>query len=76
MLHCASLIIDDLPSMDNDKLRRGEETVHVKYGVKKAYMLANKYILEAIGNILEICGKNKDDNGECKRLILKEIQHV
>ena len=65
-------IIDDLPSMDNDKLRRGEETVHVKYGVKKAYMLANKYILEAIGNILEICGKNKDDNGECKKLILKE----
>ena len=51
--------------MDNDKLRRGEETVHVKYGVKKAYMLANKYILEAIGNILEICGRNKDDNGEC-----------
>ena len=61
MLHCASLIIDDLPSMDNDKLRRGEETVHVKYGVKKAHMLANKYILEAIGNILEICGRNKDD---------------
>ena len=74
MLHCASLIIDDLPSMDNDKLRRGEETVHVKYGVKKAYMLANKYILEAIGNILEICGRNKDDNGECKKLILKEIR--
>lgn len=74
MLHCASLIIDDLPSMDNDKLRRGEETVHVKYGVKKAHMLANKYILEAIGNILEICGKNVDDNGECKKLILKEIR--
>ena len=74
MLHCASLIIDDLPSMDNDELRRGEETVHVKYGVKKAQMLANKYILEAICNILTICSNRVDDNGECKKLILKEIR--
>lgn len=31
-LHTYSLIHDDLPSMDNDTLRRGLPTVHVKFG--------------------------------------------
>ncbi len=32
LIHCFSLIHDDLPSMDNDDLRRGQATCHVKYG--------------------------------------------
>jgi geranylgeranyl diphosphate synthase type II len=32
MIHTMSLIHDDLPSMDNDDLRRGKPTNHVKYG--------------------------------------------
>lgn len=31
-IHAYSLIHDDMPEMDNDKLRRGIETVHVKFG--------------------------------------------
>lgn len=31
-IHAYSLIHDDMPEMDNDKLRRGHDTVHVKYG--------------------------------------------
>ncbi|MCR5536278.1 MAG: polyprenyl synthetase family protein [Succinivibrio sp.] len=31
-IHAYSLIHDDMPEMDNDKLRRGRETVHVKFG--------------------------------------------
>ena len=31
MLHAYSLIHDDLPSMDDDDLRRGQPTVHVKW---------------------------------------------
>ena len=31
-IHAYSLIHDDMPEMDNDRLRRGQETVHVKYG--------------------------------------------
>jgi len=30
-VHCYSLIHDDLPAMDDDELRRGEPTVHVKF---------------------------------------------
>ncbi len=31
MIHTSSLIHDDLPALDNDSLRRGRPTVHVKY---------------------------------------------
>ncbi|MDD6328267.1 MAG: polyprenyl synthetase family protein [Eubacteriales bacterium] len=32
MIHTYSLIHDDLPALDNDDLRRGKPTVHVKFG--------------------------------------------
>ena len=32
MIHAYSLVHDDLPSMDDDDLRRGKPTVHRKYG--------------------------------------------
>jgi len=32
LIHAYSLVHDDLPSMDNDVLRRGKPTVHVKFG--------------------------------------------
>ena len=32
LLHSYSLIHDDLPSMDNDNMRRGKDSNHVKYG--------------------------------------------
>ena len=32
MIHTYSLIHDDLPAMDNDDLRRGRPTSHIKYG--------------------------------------------
>ena len=38
MVHCYSLIHDDLPAMDNDLLRRGQPTLHVKVGVGQAIL--------------------------------------
>jgi farnesyl diphosphate synthase len=32
LIHAYSLVHDDLPSMDNDVLRRGKPTVHVRFG--------------------------------------------
>jgi farnesyl diphosphate synthase len=32
LVHCYSLVHDDLPAMDNDDLRRGKPTVHKAYG--------------------------------------------
>ena len=38
LIHSSSLIIDDLPCMDNDEMRRGRETVHKRYGILAAKM--------------------------------------
>ncbi len=32
MVHCFSLVHDDLPALDDDEMRRGRATVHVRYG--------------------------------------------
>ena len=37
-VHAYSLIHDDMPEMDNDKLRRGHETVHVKFSQTQALL--------------------------------------
>ena len=41
LVHAYSLVHDDMPSMDNDTLRRGKPTVHVQYGEATA-MLAGR----------------------------------
>src|SRR5699024_6591790 len=38
MIHAYSLIHDDLPAMDNDELRRGQPTVHIKFDTATAIL--------------------------------------
>lgn len=38
LIHAYSLIHDDMPCMDNDVLRRGKPTVHVRYGQAMAML--------------------------------------
>ena len=47
LLHNTSLIVDDMPCMDNDKFRRGKETIHYKYGVQKAQALVSYFLNKA-----------------------------
>jgi farnesyl diphosphate synthase len=38
LIHAYSLVHDDMPCMDNDILRRGKPTVHVRYGQARAML--------------------------------------
>lgn len=40
MIHAASLILDDLPAMDNTMVRRGKPACHVKFGDSTAILAA------------------------------------
>lgn len=40
LLHCASLIVDDLPCMDDSPVRRDQPSVHVKFGEATAILAA------------------------------------
>ena len=48
MVHTASLIVDDLPSMDNAMLRRGRPTTHARFGEATAILTAIGLLNHAI----------------------------
>ena len=43
-IHSYSLSHDDLPCMDNDKLRRGKPTAHIKFGESTAVLAGNSLL--------------------------------
>ncbi len=47
MIHCYSLIHDDLPAMDNDDLRRGLPTCHVKFDEATAILAGDALLTRA-----------------------------
>ena len=51
MIHCYSLVHDDLPAMDDDTLRRGRPTTHVVYGDGLAILAGDGLLTEAFGLI-------------------------
>lgn len=60
MIHTYSLIHDDLPCMDNDTLRRGMPTCHVKYGEAYALLAGDGLLTYAFSHITRnVCDKEK-----------------
>lgn len=53
MIHTYSLIHDDLPSMDDDDLRRGRPTCHVRYGEATAILAGDALQTLAFQTIAE-----------------------
>ena len=47
LVHCYSLVHDDLPGMDDDTLRRGRPTAHVVYGEGMAILAGDGLLTEA-----------------------------
>ena len=46
-IHAYSLIHDDLPCMDNDKMRRGKPSTHIKFGESTAVLAGNSLLIMA-----------------------------
>ncbi len=57
MIHAYSLIHDDMPCMDNDVLRRGKPTVHVRFGEATALLAGDALQAQAFIVLSEM-----DDN--------------
>lgn len=47
MIHAYSLVHDDLPAMDNDDMRRGKESTHIKYGEANAILVGDALLTHA-----------------------------
>ncbi len=59
MIHTYSLIHDDLPSMDNDDMRRGKPSCHIKYGEATAILAGDALLTLAFNTIARIKNKGK-----------------
>lgn len=68
-IHTYSLIHDDLPSIDNDDLRRGKPTCHKKFGEDIAILAGDALFAEAFNIIIKY--QIADDRTKIK--ILEEI---
>ena len=64
-IHAYSLIHDDLPCMDNDSLRRGKPSTHIKFGESTAVLAGNSLLTMAFEILshknLNISNKNKNN---------------
>lgn len=54
LIHNYSLIHDDLPAMDNDDYRRGNLTVHKKFGQAAAILTGDYLLTKAFENVTDI----------------------
>lgn len=66
MIHCYSLIHDDLPAMDNDAFRRGKPSSHIRYGEGNAILAGDGLLTKAA---LLLCSQDGYDGA--KRAILE-----
>ena len=47
LIHTYSLVHDDLPAMDDDDLRRGRPTTHIRFGQGQAILVGDGLLTEA-----------------------------
>ncbi len=66
MIHCYSLIHDDLPAMDDDVIRRGKPSNHVQFGEGNAILAGDGLLTKAGLLLLEQKG-----NDDAKRTIFE-----
>ena len=67
-IHSYSLIHDDLPCMDNDSIRRGKPSTHMKFGEASAVLAGNSLLTLAFEIIAD---KNYSVNPKLKNEIIK-----
>jgi geranylgeranyl diphosphate synthase type II len=69
MIHTYSLIHDDLPAMDNDDLRRGVPTCHVRFGEAMAILAGDALLTQAFLTLADL----ETSTAERKALVISEV---
>jgi farnesyl diphosphate synthase len=69
-IHSYSLIHDDLPCMDNDRMRRGKLATHIKFGESTAILAGNSLLTLAFEMIVD---KNYKIEHKAKAKLVKTL---
>lgn len=78
LLHIASCVLDDLPSMDDTLLRKGKKTLHLAFGEAKAILLATGLISESYALLSLECQKKQspiapENRERAESFLLREL---
>jgi geranylgeranyl diphosphate synthase, type II len=74
LIHTYSLVHDDLPSLDNDDLRRGRKTTHVVFGEAMAILAGDALLTEAFCWLTEpVAGVEPKDQLTAARLVARSV---
>ncbi len=60
MIHAYSLVHDDLPAMDDDELRRGRPTLHIRYDEALAILAGDGLLTEAFSVMSGVAAQTAD----------------
>lgn len=69
MVHACSLVLDDLPAMDDARLRRGRPTVHLAFGEDTALLTAFALLNRAYAVLSESCQQLSLRRYTCEDLV-------
>lgn len=72
LIHTYSLIHDDLPAMDNDDLRRGMPTNHIKYGEAIAILAGDALLTEAF----KVISDDENMTADLKIKLIDELSNA
>ncbi len=70
MIHTYSLVHDDLPALDNDSLRRGKPTVHVRFDEATAILCGDSLLTDAFSQLA-----NTHDDPEIVLKLIKVLSY-
>ncbi len=76
LIHHASLILDDLPCMDNSDTRKGKESTHSKYGEDKANLASPYLWINGQCLIYENAREHLNDSKEIEPLVHNAIKRM
>ena len=68
-MHAFSLVHDDLPAMDDDQLRRGQPTCHVKFGEAMAILAGDALLTLAFQTLSSFDMRNEQQAAKWLRVI-------
>lgn len=73
LLHCASLVHDDLPAFDNADLRRGKAAVHVAYGEPIAVLTGDALIVLAFETLARVFDQDSRKLARLTNIVAKAV---
>ncbi|MEM0985794.1 MAG: polyprenyl synthetase family protein [Pseudomonadota bacterium] len=73
LLHCASLVHDDLPCFDGADTRRGKPSVHITYGEPIALLAGDALIVTAFSALADGFARAPDRMVELTRILVESV---